>query len=544
MAGEIEQKERMDTSLKLQNKVAVIGIGHWGKNLVRVFAGLGVLAAMCDRNADLLQKFSEQYPEADAVSDYSEILKRDDISAVILATPAEFHSEQARLAIVAGKDVYVEKPLCLSEDDGRELARLAKEYNCILMVGHLLWYHPAVLRLKELIKNGSLGRIQYIYSNRLNLGRLRREENVLWSFAPHDISVILGLTEEMPESVQAQGGNFLHQQIADTTVSLLNFKSGLRAHIFVSWLHPFKDQKLIVVGDKQMAVFDDTAPWEGKLVMYPHTIEWNGTVPVANRALGKAEVLKEEEPLQKECEHFLDCMETRHQPKTDVNEGLNVLKVLKACQKAMEEGELVILEGEKTSESTDKGYFHPTAVIDEGVVVGNGTKIWHFSHLLKGCRIGENCVLGQNVMIGFNVVIGNGCKIQNNVSVYQGVELEDYVFCGPSMVFTNVINPRSEFSRRDKFQSTKVCKGATLGANCTIICGVTIGRYAFVGAGTVVTVDVPEFALMVGNPAKQIGWVSKHGERLDLPLMGGGEALCPASGDRYRLDNTTITVSS
>jgi len=157
---------------------------------------------------------------------------------------------------------------------------LAGEHNRILMVGHILWYHPVVLKLKELVSQGELGRIRYIYSNRLNLGLLRREENVLWSFAPHDISVVLGLTGEMPESVLAQGGNFLHQQIADTTVSLLNFASGIRAHIFVSWLHPFKEQKLVVVGERQMAVFDDTAPWEEKLQLYPHSIDWNDNVPV------------------------------------------------------------------------------------------------------------------------------------------------------------------------------------------------------------------------------------------------------------------------
>ncbi|MCA8968066.1 MAG: oxidoreductase, partial [Planctomycetes bacterium] len=179
-----------------------------------------------------------------------------------------------------------------------------------LMVGHLLWYHPAVIELKRLISEGTLGRLQYIYSNRLNMGKLRREENVLWSFAPHDVSVILGLLGDIPETVQAHGGNFLHHRIADTTVTLLDFASGVRAHIFVSWLHPFKEQKMVVVGDRCMAVFDDTAPWPDKLSLYPHSVEWDGAVPVAKKADVTRVALEEGEPLRAECAHFIECIRT------------------------------------------------------------------------------------------------------------------------------------------------------------------------------------------------------------------------------------------
>ena len=178
---------------------------------------------------------------------------------------------------------------------------------------------------------------------------------------------------------------------------------------------------------------------------------------------------------------------------------------------------------------------HPTAIIDEGAQIGEGTRIWHWTHVSSGARVGERCSLGQNVFIGNQVVIGSNVKIQNNVSVYDAVTLEDDVFCGPSMVFTNVNNPRSAIPRKDQFRSTLVRRGATLGANCTIVCGVTIGQYAFVGAGAVVNRDVPEFALMLGVPARQAGWMSRYGERLDLPLEGQGQATCPHTGDRYRL---------
>ena len=183
---------------------------------------------------------------------------------------------------------------------------------------------------------------------------------------------------------------------------------------------------------------------------------------------------------------------------------------------------------------------HETAIVDEGAVIGEGTRIWHWVHVCGGARIGKGCSLGQNVFVGNKVTIGDNVKIQNNVSVYDNVTLEDDVFCGPSMVFTNVYNPRSAVPRKDEYRDTLVRRGATLGANCTIVCGVTIGKHAFVGAGAVVTRDVKPYALMAGVPARQIGWMSEHGERLDLPLEGEGEATCPATGRRYRLRNGRV----
>lgn len=178
---------------------------------------------------------------------------------------------------------------------------------------------------------------------------------------------------------------------------------------------------------------------------------------------------------------------------------------------------------------------HPTAIVDEGAQIGEGSRVWHWVHVCGGARIGKDCSLGQNVFVGNKVVIGDNVKIQNNVSVYDNVTLEDDVFCGPSMVFTNVYNPRSAVSRKDEYRNTLVRRGATLGANCTIVCGTTIGEYAFIGAGAVVNHDVPDYALMVGVPTRQIGWMSRHGERLDLPLSGACEAKCPSTGETYRL---------
>lgn len=506
-------------------RIAVVGAGYWGRNLVRVFHELGVLDTVCDQSPEVGAAAVEGRSGVRVEPSFDTVLADPSIDAVAIATPAITHGEMVEAALMAGKDVYVEKPLCLSTRQGESLEALSQSRDRILMVGHLLWYHPVVLKLKSMVDNGELGRIQYIYSNRLNLGKLRREENVLWSFAPHDVSVILGLVGELPASVQAHGGSFLHEQVADTTVSMFTFSSGLRAHIFVSWLHPYKEQKLVVVGDRQMAVFDDTAAWPEKLQIYPHTVEWRGNVPIAQKGEAHRVDVPEDEPLRAECEHFLSCVRSRTTPRTNGKEGVRVLSVLNACQKALQEGSVVELV---TPESTESYFAHETAVIDAGASVGKGSKVWHFSHILPGSVVGENCNIGQNVVIGPNVTIDANCKIQNNVSVYEGVSLEADVFCGPSMVFTNVINPRAQVSRKDEYRPTIVRRGATIGANATVVCGSELGSWCFVGAGAVVTRDVPPHALVVGNPARQVGWMGRCGQRLREDLS------CPCGQEKYR----------
>jgi len=335
------------------------------------------------------------------------------------------------------------------------------------------------------------------------------------------------------------------------TTTHLSFPSGLQAHVFVSWLHPFKEQRLVVVGDRKMAVFDDTEPWEDKLRLYAHRIDWSNHQPVPCKAEAERVEVPRGEPLKRECHHFLACVANGRRPVTDGEEGLAVLQVLKRAQTCLDTGGSAPVPSppvpglprtpgeEKVAEpnaaaralspaASDQGYFaHGTAVVDPGAAVGRGSRIWHFAHVLPGSTIGDNANLGQNVVIGPDVTIGRNCKIQNNVSVYKGVTLEEGVFCGPSMVFTNIYNPRAEIGKMDQVRPTLVRRGATLGANCTVVCGVTIGRWALVGAGAVVTRNVPDHALVAGNPARPIGWVCACGERLTEALA------CPACGKGY-----------
>jgi UDP-2-acetamido-3-amino-2,3-dideoxy-glucuronate N-acetyltransferase len=515
--------------------VAVVGAGYWGKNLVRNFHELGVLQVVCDTNLEILDGVRKKYAVA-TTPGMEEVLANNAIDAVVIAAPAARHYQLVKQSLHAGKDVFVEKPLALRTTEAEELVKLAGERGRILMVGHILQYHPAIVELKRLISAGELGKIQYIYSSRLNLGKLRTEENILWSFAPHDIAAILYLLGETPEQVATHGGSFLNPPLVDTTLTSCTFRAGVKAHIFVSWLHPFKEQKLTIVADKRMAVFDDLEA-ERKLVLYSHRINWVDRVPVAQKDEGEVVPIAAAEPLRVECEHFLECIRTRQRPRTDGESALSVLQILDACERSLEEaGKPVAVNLHPVPYQA-----HPTAVVDQPCEIGQGTKIWHFSHVMSGAVLGKGCNLGQNVLISSGVRIGNNVKIQNNVSVYTGVELEDDVFCGPSMVFTNVINPRSHVIRKNEYKKTLVKRGATLGANSTIVCGITIGKYAFIGAGAVVTRDVPDYALMVGVPAKRSGWMCSCGIRLPK----GSEAKCSGCGRTYSVtaDECRETIS-
>src|ERR1700736_355368 len=326
--------------------IAVIGNGAWGKNLVRNFHALGVLKYVCDSRSEARQEAHDLFG-VETCSSPREVINDPEIQGVAIAAPAAQHYQLARECLLAGKDVYVEKPLTLRVDEGEELVEIAEARRPMLMGGHILPYHPAILRLKELIGAGELGRIQYIYSSRLKWGKLRSEENILWSFAPHDISAILYLLDEVPVSVTATGGSYINSQVYDTTLTACEFHSGVKAHIFVSWLHPFKEQRMVIVGTHKMAVFDDVEK-ERKLVIYSHRIDWLNRLPIAHKGEGQTLTLPDEEPLKNECEHFIESIVTRRAPRTDGNNGVRVLEVLDACERSLHANAtpVKVLEGE------------------------------------------------------------------------------------------------------------------------------------------------------------------------------------------------------
>jgi len=323
-------------SLSSVPRIALVGCGYWGKNLCRNFYGLGALASVVDATESGQITARSLAPDAIISDNIEDILGDDQIQGIALATPAETHADLAIQAMRSGKDVFVEKPMALSIRDAEAMQKVAHETGRILMVGHLLEYHPAVLQLRELIDSGELGKINYIYSNRLNFGKVRTEENALWSFAPHDVAVILRLLGQSPIQVSASGGAYLTKGTADVTVSNLRFSDNSRAHIFVSWLHPYKEQRLVVVGDQKMAIFNDVNPFGEKLCIYPQSVEFDGPLPILKKENAEFIEHANTEPLREECAHFLECIKSRQSPLTDAQSGIEVLKVLHACQESIE----------------------------------------------------------------------------------------------------------------------------------------------------------------------------------------------------------------
>lgn len=314
-------------------RVAVVGCGTWGRNHVRNYAEIGALEALVDRNEELVRDLVAKH--GGRALTFEAALEDSAIDAFVFAMPPSQHHPMGKRALEAGKHVFLEKPMSLDTRTAQELCDVAERLDRRLMVGHILQYHPAFLKLEELVREGRLGRLLSISSNRLNLGRIRREEDAFWALAPHDISMILSLTGTEPETVEAVGGYHLHPSIADVTTAHLTFPGGTQAQIFASWLHPYKEQTLTVVGSDAMAVFDDGEPWERKLLLYPHRLAWTDGVPVAIPADPVPVEVEAKEPLREECLHFLDCVRTGARPRTDGREGLRVLHVLQSASDAL-----------------------------------------------------------------------------------------------------------------------------------------------------------------------------------------------------------------
>lgn len=314
------------------SKIAIVGCGYWGKNFVRNFSELGVLYCICEPN----EKIAKNFKDIKNLS-FKEVLLDKNIDGVILAVPAKHHFEMARRVMEANKHVFVEKPLALKKDEAITLIQISKSQNKHLMVGHLLQYHPAFIRLKKLCKDGAIGKIKHINSNRMSLGKIRTEEDVIWSFAPHDISMILSLINKTPvESVYASGNSIFQDKISDIANIDINFEDNIKARVSVSWLNPFKEHKLVVTGEEGMIVFDDTRDWNEKIKLF--------NIQIDNSIEGFKIIKKERyitvnemEPLKEECIHFLKLINNEAENITDGNEGLRVLEILTAASDSLSE---------------------------------------------------------------------------------------------------------------------------------------------------------------------------------------------------------------
>ena len=490
--------------------LALIGGGYWGKNLVRDFYNLNALHTVCDINEELLNEHKKKYPKINTTTDWDEVLKNNKINKVCIALPAHMHYTFAKKSLENGKDVYVEKPITLNIEEAKELTKMAKDKNLILMVGHLLHYHPGIQKIKSIIKKGTIGDVKQIIANRFSLGIFRTFENVLWSFGVHDISVILALCDnKLPNSVICNGNSHITDGIHDIANCILKYNDKY-VNLNVNWLSPYKEQKLTIVGTKGMVVFDDV---NKSITVVPEYVKYNNSplqpIAIKNNDY-KEECDNTESPLTIECKHFIDCCQNRETPITDGDEGVRVLTVLSNLQKSLDNnGKEINIK----NDSSSNVFIHETAVVDDGAIIGNGTKIWHYSHICSGAKIGKNCNIGQNVYISGGAVIGDNCKVQNNVSIYAGVKAGNHVFFGPSCVLTNDINPRCLHSKNGKYMETILEDGVTLGANCTIVCGNTIKKHSLIGAGAVVCKNISENSIVVGNPGIKIGEIDELGNR-------------------------------
>lgn len=323
----------------MKKNIAVIGCGYWGKNLLRNFYNLGGLSSICDSDIEIINKYSKFY-NVKGLS-FSEILNNKNIKGVVLAVPAHLHASMSIEALNAGKRVFVEKPLAMNVMEAKLMIAASKKKDVQLMVGHLLQFHPVFKKIRYYVNKGIIGNLKYIFSNRLSFGTVRCKEDVIWSFAPHDISMILSLAGQIPVSVSTKSLSILQKNIADTATIHFEFATGLKSQISVSWLHPYKEHKLTIIGSEAMIVFDDSKPWNKKLALYPYEVSFSQkTIDLTKLDFSYVEV-PEEEPLQNECQHFMDVVNKNIKPLTDGDEGLRVLRVLSAASKSQNENKVV-----------------------------------------------------------------------------------------------------------------------------------------------------------------------------------------------------------
>lgn len=520
-------------------KVVLVGAGEWGARHLEALRRLGLLGAVVENSQERRRLLQGASPDLKFCASLEELVPEDGRAAV-LAAPAALHFELGLKLLERGLHLLCEKPLALNAAQARKLQALAREKGLVLAVGHLLEHHPARKAINAAIQGGRLGELLELRFVRCKFGRVRTEENVLQSFATHDISTALSLAGCRPARVWARGAAFVTPGIADSVVWGMEWSSGLLATGRASWLEPAKEQKAILVGRKAMLLWED-AQGAKALKLLPYGLGGQPGRPELKAAAGQdGETLdcSGAEALETELLSFLAAVNGGAALPNSGAQGVEVCTILDAMNESMAHGGGALVPDFEPGQKDYK--VHPSAEVSPKAKIGRGSAIWHFCHIMGPSTIGENVVFGQNCHVAPGVIVGNGVRIQNNVSLYDGVVLEDEVFIGPSAVFTNVKHPRSHVSRKDEYAKTIVRKRASVGANSTIVCGHEIGAYAFVAAGATVASNVSPHALVGGCPARRIGWVCACGEV--LPRAGG--LACARCGRSYREEGARLTLVS
>ena len=460
--------------------IAVIGAGYWGTNLIREFYKTKYLTTICDVSLDIRTQMKQKYPDVNVTDSFESVLLNPSTTSIVIALPAKLHYEFALKALNANKHVFLEKPMTLNVSEAEHLCQVATSKNLTLMIGHLLQYHEGINVIKSVIEEGTIGDIKHIHFSRQSHGIYRQDENVLWSFAPHDISLaasFTGLTLEnfnsSLKSIQCSGTKVVTNSydIVNTTMTVNN----INISMIHSWINPSKEQKITVTGSEGFVTFDDVTK---VIVVKPKHSTVNSEHPIADKSSNTtiySTSSVQRTPLENECLEFIKCCTEQVQSKTDCYEGLLVLKVLNKCSEILEK-------------KSDNDYFiHETSVLDPGALIGTGTKIWHWCHVTNTASIGSDSSIGQSCYIAG--ILGSNCKVQNNVNVYQGVTCGSNVFLGPNCTFTNVKFPRASY--KSEYIETIIESNVTVGANVTIGPGITIGENSFISAGCTVYESVP-----------------------------------------------------
>ncbi|MCB9534823.1 MAG: Gfo/Idh/MocA family oxidoreductase [Myxococcales bacterium] len=514
-------------------RVGVVGLGRFGAAIAERLAREGALAAVCDLDPARRARFGD----VPAFADLLDLLAADAVQAVVLATPAATHAAMARAVLDADRDLWVEPPLALDAADAEALARRAAARRRVLMVDG--GEGPALAALLRARDEGTLGALHLVEARRADFGPFHPDEPVHTALLP-DLYALVRLMGEPPTRLRAVGASVVQAEAPDHVTVHLHFGGGARAVLTASRVAPTPERRLTALGADGMAVLEGDA-----LTLFHHRVTWQDGLPRAEA--GEAQPVATVDGLAAAVERFLAAVDAGETALPDAQEAATTLRLFAAIGRSLDADRGVSTQAPAEPAEPaeppaaappaepDAVFVHPTAVVDGPVELGPGTRVWHFSKLLGPLRIGARCSLGQNVVVERHVTIGDNVKIQNNVSVYSGVVLEDDVFCGPSMVFTNVGTPRSHYPRKGEYAITRVERGASIGANATVVCGHTLGRYCFVGAGAVVTKDVPPYALVFGNPARVRGWTCYCGLRLDLGVDAEGEeqATCGGCDRRY-----------